>query len=64
MTTNDYLDRRDVLKLIGISDPTLRKYWRNGTFPRPVEWTERTIKFKRSEVEEWMRTRKPKQSAA
>jgi excisionase family DNA binding protein len=53
-STREWLTTREVAQLLGIGPGTLRRWVRQGTFPRPARWNQRVHRWRRSIVEEWL----------
>ena len=51
------LRKPEVLKLIGLSAPTLWRLQRKRLFPQPVRLTNRAVGWKEEEVAEWVESR-------
>lgn len=64
MNKGDFLTSTEVQVFLGLSAPTVRKMWRNGDFPQPLTLGYKKLRFRRSEVEEWLREKSGEQSAA
>lgn len=64
MMAESFLTRIEVESMVGWSSKTLLKYWRRGDFPQPIRWGDKELKWKKSEVEAWMRGERDAQSAA
>jgi predicted DNA-binding transcriptional regulator AlpA len=54
----ELLRAADVCRLLRISKPTLWRLRQAEQFPTPTEVTDRVIAWRRSEVEEWLTTRR------
>ena len=52
-----FIRTRQVLEMIGVGRTTLWKMVQEGSFPRPVEITERNSGYLLEAVEEWMQLR-------
>src|SRR5688572_2282334 len=52
-----FIRPRQVLEMIGVSRVTLWRMVQAGTFPRPVQITERNRAYLRDAVEAWMKAR-------
>lgn len=64
MITEQLLTRADVLRAVGWTQKTLKKYWMRGDFPAPIKWGDKQLKWRRSDVEKWMRGERDEKSAA
>ena len=51
------LSKAEVLVIIGRSSNTLRRWCKNGLFPRPITVGQRSLAWFASEVYEWLRKR-------
>lgn len=52
-----FLRPMDVCALLGISRPTLWRLRRAGSFPHPTALSQRSIGWRRAEVEAWIASR-------
>ncbi|HAS21597.1 MAG TPA: transcriptional regulator [Idiomarina loihiensis] len=48
---------KDVMKATSLARPTIYKYIKNGTFPRPVSLGGRAVAWVREEIEDWIEQR-------
>lgn len=48
---------KEVMSITSLARPTIYKYIKNGTFPRPVSLGGRAVAWVREEVEEWIEQR-------
>lgn len=53
--TAKFLREPEVLRRVPFSKPTLHRYVKEGTFPRPIKFGRRGIAWLVSEVEDWER---------
>jgi predicted DNA-binding transcriptional regulator AlpA len=51
------LTERELSTWLGISEPTLFRHRRDGTGPSFIRLSTRRVAYRRSAVEEWLRTR-------
>ena len=59
MTSHDeLLTAREVAALLKVSEVTLRRWRREGKGPRWL-WTEGSARYRRGDIEEWLRRRQP-----
>jgi prophage regulatory protein len=56
-TTCNILRRRDVLARTGLSNTSLHRHIRAGTFPRPIALGVRAVGWTESSVSEWIESR-------
>jgi len=52
-----FIRSREVVEMIGVSRTTLWRMVREGSFPRPVRITERSLGYVLEAVEAWMQAR-------
>ena len=52
-----FLTRREVLEITGKSNPTLWRWTKAGTFPKPYKLGESSVGWKDNEIHEWIGTR-------
>lgn len=52
----DLLCRRDVAHLYGIGVRTLERWARQGIGPKPIKMGPRLVRYRRSDVEQWLRS--------
>jgi predicted DNA-binding transcriptional regulator AlpA len=60
MITNcndEILTERDLCSWLGISEPTLFRYRRDGTGPKFIQLSARRVAYRRSAIEEWLKDR-------
>ena len=50
-----FLRMREVLALLRVSRSTLNRWIREGTFPRPVKLGKRAVRWRRSDIEGWLK---------
>lgn len=48
---------KDVMKVTSLARPTIYKYIKNGTFPKPVSLGGRAVAWVDKEIEEWVAER-------
>jgi prophage regulatory protein len=53
------LRRKSVLELTGLSKTTMYSEIEAGNFPKPVQLTARSVGWKESDIDEWVRSRLP-----
>ena len=56
-SVQEILSEREVSNWLGVSEPTLFRHRRDGTGPKFIRLSERRIAYRRSAIEEWLRTR-------
>jgi len=56
-THQEILSEREVSNWLGVSEPTLFRHRCNGTGPKFIRLSERRIAYRRSAVEDWLRSR-------
>ena len=64
--TDRLLRRREVEAVVGLGRSTIYAKVADGSFPRPVNVTSRDVRWRASEVREWIEglpTKRPPQSA-
>ena len=49
------LGMREVLALLSVSRSTLNRWIREGAFPRPVKLGKRAVRWRRSDIEGWLK---------
>tara|TARA_B110000037_G_C16908608_1_gene419306 strand:+ start:479 stop:667 length:189 start_codon:yes stop_codon:yes gene_type:complete len=49
-----YQTRQQVEKLIKVSRPTLYRWMKNGDFPKPVHMGANMVRWKASDIENWL----------
>ena len=49
--------RREVQELLGVSRPTLYRWLKLGTFPRPIKIGPQKIAWRRADIVEWIANR-------
>jgi prophage regulatory protein len=52
--TQQVLFITDLEKMIGRNRLTLRRWWTEGKFPRPVKLNETTLAWRTSTINEWL----------
>ncbi len=57
--TDRILRLPEVIKLVGLTKPTLYRFIRDGHFPHPFQIGPRAIGWKESEIQAWMDTLSP-----
>ena len=50
-----FLGMREVLALLSVSRSTLNRWIREGAFPRPVKLGKRAVRWRRSDIEHWLK---------
>ena len=55
--TTRFLTRKEVLAITGRSNPTLWRWTKAGTFPKPYKLGENSVGWKDDEVKEWVSSR-------
>ena len=50
-----FLRMREVLALLRVSRSTLNRWIREGAFPRPVKLGKRAVRWRRSDIEGWLK---------
>ncbi|MBT0723642.1 AlpA family phage regulatory protein [Rosenbergiella sp. S61] len=56
--TTGYIRRFRLPALLGVSMPTIDRWIKNGTLPRPVKLTESVTAFDAVEINNWLAKRK------
>ncbi len=56
----ELLKRADVLRLLRIAKPTLRRWIRGGLFPRPFYLSPTLPVWRRTDIERWLAEREAK----
>jgi predicted DNA-binding transcriptional regulator AlpA len=51
----DLLTRKEVAKQIGVCTVTLKRMYDEGRFPKPIQLSPRRLRFRRSDVDRWIR---------
>ena len=54
MPTERFLRRQDVEGLVGLKHSALYRWMKTGDFPRPVRLGARAVRWRQSDVQEWM----------
>ena len=49
------LGMREVLALLSVSRSTLNRWIREGAFPRPVKLGKRAVRWRRADIEHWLK---------
>ena len=57
------MSKHDVLRLLGITECSLRRWMTAGKFPRPLALSPKVHRWHRVEVESWL-ARQPRSNAA
>jgi prophage regulatory protein len=52
--TDQMLTRREVESMICVSCATIYRWVQEGTFPGPVKFTARCVRWRQSEVQNWI----------
>jgi prophage regulatory protein len=55
--TEGFIPRREILRLIGVSEPTLWRMERRGDFPAAVRISLRRVGYSAAAVQEWIASR-------
>jgi prophage regulatory protein len=55
--TDHMLTRREVESMICVSCATIYRWVQEGTFPGPVKFTARCVRWRQSEVQNWIDSR-------
>jgi len=55
-----FLTRKEILEITGKSNPTLWRWTKAGTFPKPYKLGENSVGWKDDEVREWVSSRERK----
>ncbi|MGG5962922.1 helix-turn-helix transcriptional regulator [Salmonella enterica] len=58
--TTGYIRRFHLPKLLGVSMPTIDRWVKNGTLPRPVKLTDKVTAFDAVEINHWLEERRGK----
>ena len=56
-TTDTLINRSEVMRRIGLGKTSLYALMADGTFPRPVRVTTTAVRWRASEVTEWINSR-------
>lgn len=56
--TNGYIRRFRLPELLGVSMPTIDRWVKNGTLPRPVKLTNNVTAFDALEINKWLAERR------
>ena len=57
MTTDRLLRRREVENIVGLGKTSLYKQIQAGVFPQPVQVGSRAVRWRESEIIQWLGTR-------
>jgi prophage regulatory protein len=57
MTTGIYLDLKQVIEISTLSRSTIDREMKKGTFPQKIYISARRVRWLRSEIEDWQRSR-------
>ena len=49
-----FLRLPQVLDYVGVSKPTIYRWIKENTFPKPIKLSTRMVVWKKAEVQEWM----------
>ncbi len=55
-----YIRRFQLPEMLGVSMPTIDRWVKNGTLPRPVKFTENVSAFDAGEINNWLAERRGK----
>ena len=55
--TAKFLNTKEILEIIGKTNPTLLQWTKAGTFPKPYKLGKNSVGWKDNEVQEWIDTR-------
>nr|DAL11683.1 MAG TPA_asm: putative transcriptional regulator [Caudoviricetes sp.] len=58
--TTGYIRRFRLPELLGVSMPTIDRWVKNGTLPRPIKLTENVTAFDAVEINNWLTERRGK----
>ena len=56
-TAEKFISKKEVCEAVGISQPTLWRWYTYGTFPKPVRLGPNRVAWVEREVDEWMAAR-------
>lgn len=59
-TPTKFLTRKEILEITGKSNPTVWRWTKAGTFPKPYKLGERSVGWKDNEIQEWIASRERK----
>jgi prophage regulatory protein len=48
------LSTRQVTDIIGRSPLTLRRWWKSGSFPKPLFYNNRTLGWSEKDIQQWL----------
>lgn len=51
---NDLIRIKEVIKMIGLSRSSIYSYINNGSFPKPIKLSSRSVAWQRSMIERWV----------
>ena len=54
--TDTFMNARQVAEKLGLSRSTIHRMVSEGRFPKPLQVSHRAVRWKESEVSEWMDT--------
>jgi prophage regulatory protein len=57
-STRTLLNQNEVIEALGVSRNWIHRHVKNGTFPKPIKISPRTLRWKREELERWLEERK------
>lgn len=52
--TDQMLTRREVTSMVGVSCATIYRWMEEGTFPNPIKFTARCVRWRQSEIQNWI----------
>ncbi|HAT2608039.1 TPA: AlpA family phage regulatory protein [Kluyvera intermedia] len=53
-----YIRRFQLPDMLGVSMPTIDRWVKNGTLPRPIKFTHKVSAFDAAEINEWLAARR------
>lgn len=54
---NDLIRIKEVIKMVGLSRSSIYSYINNGSFPKPIQISSRSVAWQRVMIEEWVMTK-------
>ena len=62
-TTDDQLvTAHELAEQMNVSTQTIRRWWKSGHMPAPRRFGRRVIRWRRSEIEQWIETQSVKET--
>lgn len=53
ITGSNFMTIRDLAAFFNVSVTTIREWMKQPGFPKRLEFSKRTVRFRRNEIEEW-----------